>query len=86
MLLFCTFCQLKCGPPLGILKCPKVQNNNLNNDIIIEKEILNNTIANKIYFIGSRPQIVKSEDLFQILKIKFIKSRNNNISIYFNNQ
>ena len=54
----------------------------VNNDIIIEKEVVNNTIANKIYFIGSRPQIVKSEDLFQILKIKFIKSRNNNISIY----
>ena len=53
-----------------------------NNDITIENEILNNTINNKIYFIGSRPQIIKSEDLFQILKIKFIKSRTNNISTY----
>ena len=53
-----------------------------NNDITIENEIVNNTINNKIYFIGSRPQIIKSEDLFQILKIKFIKSRINNISTY----
>lgn len=53
-----------------------------NNDIIIEDEIVNNIIDNKIYFIGSRSQIIKSEDLFQILKIKFIKTRNNNISTY----
>lgn len=56
-----------------------------NNDVTIEHEIVNNTINNKIYFIGSRPQIIKSEDLFQILKIKFIKSRDNNISIYTSN-
>jgi hypothetical protein len=54
----------------------------VNNDIIIENNVINNTIDNKIYFIGSRSQIIKSEDLFQILKIKFIKSRDNNISIY----
>ena len=54
-----------------------------NNDITIENEILNNTFNNKIYFIGSRPQIIKSKDLFQILKIKFIKSRNNNISTVY---
>ena len=56
-----------------------------NNDVIIENEVVNNTISNKIYFIGSRPQIIKSEDLFQILRIKFIKSRNNNVSIYTSN-
>ena len=53
-----------------------------NNDVTIEHEVVTNAISNKIYFIGSRPQIIKSEDLFQILKIKFIKSRNNNTSIY----
>jgi hypothetical protein len=56
-----------------------------NNDITIENEVVSNAINNKIYFIGSRPQIIKSEDLFQILKIKFIKSRTNNISIYTSN-
>jgi hypothetical protein len=56
-----------------------------NNDVTIENDVVTNTINNKIYFIGSRPQIIKSEDLFQILKIKFIKSRNNNISIYTSN-
>lgn len=54
----------------------------INNDIIIGNEIVNNTIDDKIYFIGSRAQIIKSEDLFQILKIRFIKSRVNNISTY----
>ena len=56
-----------------------------NNDVTIANEIVSNAINNKIYFIGSRPQIIKSEDLFQILKIKFIKSRNNNTSIYTSN-
>jgi len=56
-----------------------------NNDVTIETEVVSNAINNKIYFIGSRPQIIKSEDLFQILKIKFIKSRVNNISIYTSN-
>lgn len=56
-----------------------------NNDYIIENQIISNTFNNKIYFIGSRPQIINSQDLLQILRIRFIKSRDNKNIIFTNN-
>ena len=41
----------------------------------IEYEIYFSTFSNKIYFIGSRSQIIYSQDLFQILRIRFLNNK-----------
>jgi hypothetical protein len=46
-----------------------------NNYGVIEAEIQSNTFIDRIYFVGSRPQIVYSQDMLQLLKVRFIKSR-----------
>jgi hypothetical protein len=46
-----------------------------NNTNIIESDISTNNFENKIYYIASRYQVINSQDLNQILSIKYIKSR-----------
>ena len=46
-----------------------------NNYNILENDISNNKILNRLYFIASRPQIINSNDIQQIINIKYIKKR-----------